>query len=136
VTRFVLALIWGALTCAVAGCGSTNTPDGDAPGDGGSDAGPSDRPDGGDARDGGTGRDGGARDGGARDGGTVGPDAATNDGGVVRPLALPTGIGSSSAASYGTTESYRLYLSAGAPQPYGDGRTSNYSLRLGVRPPQ
>jgi hypothetical protein len=78
------------------------------------------------------------RDAGAGDSGTAEPDAAgtAGDGGSAQPLALPTGISSSSAASYGMTESYRLYLSAGAPQPYGDGRSSNYSLRLGVRPPQ
>jgi hypothetical protein len=133
VNRFATVLFLGALTCG-AGCGSTNRPGGEAPVDGGGDAGPSDRLDGGGSRDGGMTRDGGASD--AGDSGTETDAATSSDGGSAQPLALPTGISSSSAASYGTTESYRLYLSAGAPQPYGDGRSSNYSLRLGVRPPQ
>jgi hypothetical protein len=125
------AVVLGTLACA-AGCGSTNTPGGEAPADGGGDSGPSQLVDAGDAgaRDAGP-----SRDSGAGDAGATSPDASA-DSGPPPPLALPTSIGSSSAASYGTTERYRLYLSAGAPQPYGDGRSSNYSLRLGVRPPE
>ncbi len=130
-THWAFAWVLGALTCA-AGCGSTATPGGESPTDGG-DPDAAQRTDAGDAGD--------ARDAASRPDATAGDagaelDAATADGGPPPPLALPTSIGSSSAASYGTTASYRLYLSAGAPQPYGDGRSTNYSLRLGVRPPE
>jgi hypothetical protein len=87
------------------------------------------QPIGGDKPDGGGGASIAHIDGG---GGRSGDAAPPTD----RPLALPTAIVSSSAASVGSSANYRLALSAGAPQPYGDGRSTRFSLRLGVRPPQ
>jgi hypothetical protein len=73
----------------------------------------------------------------AGDAGAAGSAADSGiDAGPVRPQALPTGIVSSSAASYSTSTSFQLELSAGAPQPYGDSRSNHFVLRLGVHRPQ